>query len=111
MDAATLFRAVGAFAITLGALLLMAWLLKRFSGGAAKQGPLPDLKVVGWRPLDQRRRMAVVRWGEAEHLVILGPAGETLIASRTADADLEKATAPKTLRAKEDTANNAGAIL
>ena len=82
-----MIRAVAAFAVTLGALLLLAWALKRFAGGAAQAGPLPDLKVVGWRPLDQRRRMAVVRWGGREHLVILGPAGETLIDSRPAPVE------------------------
>ncbi|HOD32954.1 MAG TPA: hypothetical protein PKO12_05715 [Holophaga sp.] len=43
-----------------------------------------DLKVTEWRTLDMRRKLAVVRWGEREHLICLAPTGDTLIATRDA---------------------------
>jgi hypothetical protein len=36
-----------------------------------------------------RRKLAVVRWGEKEHLLCLAPTGDTVIASRDASAGVQ----------------------
>ena len=45
-----------------------------------------DLKVLEWRSLDMRRKLAVVRWGDREHLLCLAPTGDMVVASREAPA-------------------------
>lgn len=52
--------------------------LSSFTGAA---GQKRRLSVSEMLPLDARRRLALIRCDEREYLVILGPAGETLVAS------------------------------
>jgi len=86
MDGFDALRAVGALLLTLGLMLGSVWLLRRFGGGylQARRPHRSDLSVVEWKALDTRRRLAVVKWDEREHLLCLGPAGDCLIASRPA---------------------------
>jgi hypothetical protein len=50
-----------------------------FSGtllsGAAKR----RLKIVEFMPIDHRRRLVLVRRDDREHLLLLGPQGETVV--------------------------------
>ena len=73
-------------AFVLGILLGGAWLLRKYGSRIGlKAGVVStDLKVTEWRTLDMRRKLAVVRWGEREHLICLAPTGDTLIATRDA---------------------------
>jgi flagellar protein FliO/FliZ len=91
MDILDALRAVGALILVLGMLLGGAWLLRRFGNKIGlKTGATPnDLKVVEWRSLDIRRKLAVVRWGEREHLLVLAPTGDTLVASRDAPPEFK----------------------
>lgn len=82
MEGLEVIRALAALLLVLGLLLLMAWLMRRIAGPVAARGPLSDLSIVGWKPLDQRRKLAVIRWGSSEHLIILGPQGETFLETR-----------------------------
>jgi flagellar protein FliO/FliZ len=82
MEGLEFIRAMAALILVLGLLLALAWIMRRFAGPTAARGPLADVSIVGWKPLDQRRKLAVIRWGQAEHLVILGPQGETLLETR-----------------------------
>jgi len=86
MDLLSTLRAIAALAVVLGLLLGGAWLLRRYGGRIGlKTGQVSaDLKVLEWRSLDMRRKLAVVRWGEREHLICLAPTGDMLIASREA---------------------------
>ena len=86
MDIFDALRAIGALALVLGILLGFAWLLRKYgSAMGIKVGQeASDLRVVEWRSLDMRRKLAVVRWGEKEHLICLAPTGDMLIASRDA---------------------------
>jgi flagellar protein FliO/FliZ len=86
MDLFATLRAIAALAFVLGLLLGGAWLLRRYGGRIGlKTGQVSaDLKVLEWRSLDMRRKLAVVRWGEREHLICLAPTGDMLIASREA---------------------------
>lgn len=46
---------------------------------ARLSGPAKRLKVVEALPLDPRRRAVLLRCDDKEHLVILGPNGETVV--------------------------------
>lgn len=87
MDAFDALRAIGALLLVVGLILGLAWAGRRYG---SRLGMTParesDLKVVEWRTLDVRRKLAVVRWGAREHLLCLGPAGDVLVASRDAAA-------------------------
>jgi flagellar protein FliO/FliZ len=84
MDLLSVIKALAALAFVLGLLLGGTWLLRKYGSRIGlKAGQVSqDLKVVEWRSLDMRRKLAVVRWGDKEHLVCLAPTGDLLIASR-----------------------------
>jgi len=86
MAALDALRALGALILVLGILLGSAWLLRRYGGSIGlRAGIAPsDLRVVEWKSLDMRRKLAVVRWDGREHLLCLGPAGDMLSAEREA---------------------------
>lgn len=86
MDLYSTLRAIAALAFVLGLLLGGAWLLRRYGSRVGlKTGQVSaDLKVLEWRSLDMRRKLAVVRWGDREHLICLAPTGDMVIASREA---------------------------
>ncbi|HVY90126.1 MAG TPA: flagellar biosynthetic protein FliO [Hyphomonadaceae bacterium] len=88
MDVFDALRAAGALILVLGILLGGAWALRRYGGslGLRTGAAASDLRVVEWRNLDMRRKLAVVRWGASEHLLVLSPTGDTMIASRDAPA-------------------------
>jgi flagellar protein FliO/FliZ len=95
MDAFAAFRAIGALILVLGLLLGGFWLLRRYGGKVGlKAGASSDLKVVEWRTLDIRRKLAVIRWGGREHLLVLGPAGDILVGQRDAPPEF-KPTPPE----------------
>jgi flagellar protein FliO/FliZ len=79
-------NAIGALAFVVGILLGFAWLLRRYGSsiGIKVGQTASDLQVVEWRSLDMRRKLAVVRWDGRDHLLCLGPAGDILVANRTA---------------------------
>lgn len=86
MDLFSILKAIGALAFVLGLLLGGTYLLRKYGSRIGlKAGVVSqDLKVTEWRSLDMRRKLAVVRWGEKEHLICLAPTGDMLIASRDA---------------------------
>jgi flagellar protein FliO/FliZ len=86
MDIFDALRAIGALALVLGILLGFAWLLRKYgsSMGIKIGQEASDLRVVEWRSLDMRRKLAVVRWDGRDHLLCLGPAGDIVVANRVA---------------------------
>jgi flagellar protein FliO/FliZ len=86
MDILDALRAAGALILVLGMLLGAAWLLRRYGGsiGIRTGQNASDLRVVEWRSLDMRRKLAVVRWDGRDFLLLLGSTDDTLIASRDA---------------------------
>ena len=82
MDELSILRSVAALLIVLALLAGLFWGLRRFSGLTPNTENKSDLKVTSWRPFDGRRRLAVIRWGDEEHLVLTGPTGDTRISSR-----------------------------
>jgi flagellar protein FliO/FliZ len=86
MDIFDFLRAAGALILVLGILLGFAWLLRRYGGsiGLKPGTAASDLRVVEWRTLDMRRKLAVIRWGGREHLLCLSPTGDIVVGSRDA---------------------------
>lgn len=87
MDAFDALRAIGALILVIGLMLGFAWAGRRY-GGQLGMRPAreSDLRIVEWKTLDVRRKLAVVRWGDEEHLLCLGPAGDCVVARREAPA-------------------------
>ena len=88
MDMYTVMRAFAALILVLGLIGGLYLVLRRFSNLAPATGNTSDLKVVSWKPFDGRKRLAVIRWGDQEHLVITGQGQDVLIASRKAVDDV-----------------------
>jgi flagellar protein FliO/FliZ len=88
MDILDGLKAIAALAFVLGILLGFAWLLRKYGSsiGLKIGQTVSDLQVVEWRALDMRRKLAVVRWDGREHLLVLGPTGDLLVANRAAPA-------------------------
>jgi flagellar protein FliO/FliZ len=86
MDILNVLKALAALAFVLGILLGFAWLLRKYGStlGIKVGQDVSDLRVVEWRSLDMRRKLAVVRWDGRDHLLVLGPTNDLLVASRTA---------------------------
>jgi flagellar protein FliO/FliZ len=86
MDVFDGLRAIGALILVLGILLGLAWAVRRYGGAIGlRPGTAPsDLRVVEWKTLDMRRKLAVVRWDGREHLLCLGPTGDLVVAQREA---------------------------
>lgn len=90
MDPIEAIRAVGALVLVLGLILGMAWAVRKYGGRIGMSGHpsrVEDLRVVEFRSLDMRRKLAVVRWGDREHLLCIGPAGDCVVAERPAPTE------------------------
>ena len=108
MDVFDALRAAGALILVLGIILGLAWLLRRYGGsiGLRPGAAASDLRIVEWKTIDVRRKLAVIRWDGREHLLVLGPAGDCVIAHRSAsepastlapsEAALKRATSGET---------------
>lgn len=83
MDNYMLLKAFCAFAFVLSLMYMFSWFLKRI--GLAGQSMLPGvkrrLKIVEHLPIDHRRKLVIVRRDNKEHLLVLGPNGETVVES------------------------------
>ena len=77
-----------ALIFVLGLMGGLALVLKRLNLGAASMIPADKrrLKVIEILPLDARRKAVLLARDGAEHLVILGPTGETVV-----ETNIEKA--------------------
>ena len=87
MDALSIMRAIAALAIVLGLIGGLYWGVRRFANLRPSSPLSADLKVVAWKPFDGRKRLAVVRWDDEEHLILTSQAQDLHIASRKAPED------------------------
>jgi flagellar protein FliO/FliZ len=103
MDAFSALRALSALILVLGLILGLSWLLRRFGGGLGRITGTPpsDLRVVEWKSLDARRRLAVVQWDGREHLLCLGPGGDCRIAERSLPAPVRPSSPAATSQGEE----------
>ena len=90
MDSTQYFKFLFAFIFVLGLMGGLSLILKRIGFGAASMIPADKrrLKVIEILPLDARRKAVLLARDGAEHLVILGPTGETVV-----EANIEKKNA------------------
>lgn len=80
-DATMLMKSFFAFAFVMSLMFLFSWLLRRFgfSGQALLPGAKRRLKIVEHLPIDSRRKLVLVRRDDREHLLVIGPNGETVV--------------------------------
>lgn len=80
MEFVTVARFALALLVVVGLIVGFAWLLRRYGHGrllqAGARGRIGIVEVTG---LDARRRLVLLRRDDVEHLVILGPTGETVV--------------------------------
>lgn len=78
MDFDLYLRFALALVLVLGLIALLAWLLRRFGMGM-KMTKGRRLGISEVQMLGPRHKLMLVRRDDVEHLVILGPAGETVV--------------------------------
>ena len=83
MDMADYLRSVAALVLVLGLILAVLWLLRRFGvpGMVPARAATRRLAVMESLTLDTRRRLVLVRRDGREHLLLLGPAGDQVVAA------------------------------
>lgn len=83
MDAGQLMKFSAALLFVLSLMGLLALAMRRINNGGSVM-PLSRrrLKLIETLPIDPRRKLVIVRCDDAEHLLILGTNGETVIESR-----------------------------
>lgn len=81
IDFSQIFKLIAALAFVVALMGGLGLLLKRlgYAQGAIKNNAAKRLRIVEALPLDPRRRAVLIACDDAEHLVILGPNGETVI--------------------------------
>lgn len=91
MNAFDIMKAVLALIFVLGLIGLCVLAARRFGLGGLRAAPRfgqdRRLGVVETLALDPRRRLVLMRRDGVEHLVILGPAGETVVERGIKPAD------------------------
>jgi len=82
MELSAYFRFVAALLFVLGIIGVFALLARRFVPGARninRRGVKRRLSVVEVVPVDTKRRLVLLKRDDTEHLVMLGPNGDTVI--------------------------------
>lgn len=82
MELSAYFRFVAALLFVLGVIGVFALLARRFVPGARninRRGVKRRLSVVEVVPVDTKRRLVLLRRDDTEHLVMLGPNGDTVV--------------------------------
>ncbi|MCM2344842.1 MAG: flagellar biosynthetic protein FliO [Alphaproteobacteria bacterium] len=82
LDTPQLLKFVAALLFVLSLMGLLALVMRRINhGGTVMPLARRRLKVVETLPLDPRRKLAIIRCDDREHLLILGTNTETVIES------------------------------
>lgn len=82
MELSAYFRFVAALLFVLGIIGVFALLARRFVPGARninRRGTKRRLSVVEVIPVDTKRRLVLIKRDDTEHLVMLGPNGDTVV--------------------------------
>jgi flagellar protein FliO/FliZ len=89
-DGPQFLKMIVALVIVIGLMGGLAYVLKKLglsNGITFKTDEKNRLKILESLPLDARRRLVIIKCDSAEHLVILGATGETVIASDITPVD------------------------
>jgi flagellar protein FliO/FliZ len=82
MGAHDYLRFILALSFVLALMGLLAYVMRRTSlGKMGLNGMGRRLGVLETRPIDHRHKLVLIKCDEREHLVILGPEGQTIIDS------------------------------
>ena len=96
MDFLAYGRFALALAVVIGLIVGFAWLVRKYGQGRLMPGGARRrLGIVEVTTLDARRRLVLVRRDDVEHLLILGPSGETVV-ERSIPSPADAAAAPQT---------------
>jgi flagellar protein FliO/FliZ len=80
---ATIAQFVITLVVVLLVILLVFWLIRMFTNGSLGAGPArgrqPRLAVLDALPLDQRRRLILVRRDNVEHLILIGGPSDVVV--------------------------------
>jgi flagellar protein FliO/FliZ len=81
MEGALVIKALSAFVFVISFMLLLAWGIRKagFSNSVMLTGARRRLKIVEFLSLDHRRKLVLVRRDNKDHLLVLGPNGETVV--------------------------------
>lgn len=96
MLAADVLRIVFGLAAVIGMIGACAFLARKagLSNLAGLAGNKRRLAISETMPLDARRRLAIVRCDDLEYLIVLGPTGETVVASGMTPVVCEETVQP-----------------
>jgi len=80
MSAMFFVKFISAFVLVIALMLLLAWFLKRIglANNAIGSGER-RLKLVEFLPLDNRRKLVLIRRDDKEHLLLLSSTGEIVV--------------------------------
>ncbi len=80
-DWSQIFRLLGALAFVIALMGMLGLVLKKFGMPGMPEVPAKKrrLKIIESQPLDARRRLVLLQCDDKQHLVILGPSGETVV--------------------------------
>ena len=88
MDATDYLRFIMALAFVLVLMLIFAQLAKRYGWGKAMLNtPGKRLSVLETRVLDARHKLMLVKCDDREHLLLLGPQGQSVVETHPAKKD------------------------
>ncbi|WP_323795932.1 flagellar biosynthetic protein FliO [Nisaea sp.] len=81
------------FAFTIGLIGVVYWVARRYAGrlGIVRTHNTGRLSVTGQISLDPRRRVMLVRCDDREHLLLLGPNNDLIIASDLGTSSFQSA--------------------
>jgi flagellar protein FliO/FliZ len=82
MTATQMIRFAAALLLVVAMMIGLGLIMRRVNAGSGfRPGQKRRLKIVEMMNLDHRRRLFLIRRDDREHLVILGPTGETVVES------------------------------
>lgn len=83
LDAVQMMKFGGALLLVLALMLGLSLLMRRINAGSGigLNAGNRRLKIVEILPLSPRQRLILIKRDDREHLVILGPTGETVVES------------------------------
>ncbi|MDF1735315.1 MAG: flagellar biosynthetic protein FliO [Minwuia sp.] len=72
-------RFLGALVLIIGMIAGAAWLARRYGLAPKVTGGNGRIGIVAVQSLDTRRKLVLVRRDDREHLLVVGPTGESVI--------------------------------
>ena len=113
MDFLDYLRFVSALVFVLALIGGLGWAVRHFKLAERFASFSPSarrLKVIESLPLDPRRRLLIIRRDETEHLIVMGPSGETVVETHITPP-AENTFVPTAIEAMRDNLENNNATI